>query len=222
MLSSDVFNRTKLIGPELSLPTYSTLIGIVLSWGFLINWIIVQYVDSTFIFENTPSFIFYLLYFASCFYGVYLFNKSTDPAISFIGYNFVVIPFGLVVDLVIGAYAPGTVMQAIQTTAIVTFIMMALGSLIPQFFRGIYALISLSLLSVVIAELILMFFFGQQVGFIDWIVALIFCGYIGYDWGRALAIPRTVDNAIDSAAAIYMDIINLFLRILRILGSSKR
>ena len=53
---------------------------------------------------------------------------------------------------------------------------------------------------------------------IDWAVVFIFCGYIGYDWGRANRIPKTVDNAIDSAAALYMDIINLFLRILRILG----
>ena len=29
---------------------------------------------------------------------------------------------------------------------------------------------------------------------------------------------QDADNAIDSAAALYMDIINLFLRILRILG----
>ncbi len=57
---------------------------------------------------------------------------------------------------------------------------------------------------------------------IDGAVALLFCGYIGYDWARANQIPKTVDNAIDSAAALYMDIINLFLRILRIMGRSRR
>jgi hypothetical protein len=31
-------------------------------------------------------------------------------------------------------------------------------------------------------------------------------------WGRANQIPRTMDNAVDSAAALYMDIIDLFLR----------
>tara|TARA_B100001964_G_C14236716_1_gene602834 strand:- start:1821 stop:2489 length:669 start_codon:yes stop_codon:yes gene_type:complete len=222
MLSSDVFNRKKLHGPEISLPTYSTLIGIVLSWGFLINWIIVRYVDGGFIYNNMPPIIFFILYFASCIYGVFLFNTSTDPSISFIGYNFVVLPFGLIVDIVIGAYAPGTVIRAIQTTAIMTFVMMAFGSLLPGLFKGINATLGLSLLAVIIAEMILIFVFGQQIGLIDWIVALIFCGYIGYDWGRALEIPRTVDNAIDSAAAIYMDIVNLFLRVLRILGSRKR
>jgi FtsH-binding integral membrane protein len=31
-----------------------------------------------------------------------------------------------------------------------------------------------------------------------------------------------VDNAIDRAAALYMDIINLFLRVLRIMGRQRR
>jgi FtsH-binding integral membrane protein len=74
---------------------------------------------------------------------------------------------------------------------------------------------------VIIIELIAIFFFGGSPAIIDWIVVLIFCGYIGYDWGRANQIPKTYDNAVDSAAALYMDIINLFLRILRILGRSR-
>jgi FtsH-binding integral membrane protein len=52
-------------------------------------------------------------------------------------------------------------------------------------------------------------------------VAAIFCGYIGHVWERANRMPKTVDNAVDSAAAIYMDVLNLFLRILRILGRKR-
>jgi len=74
---------------------------------------------------------------------------------------------------------------------------------------------------VIVVELMETFFLHIHHGIIDWIVVLIFCGYIGYDWGRANNIPRTVDNAVDSAAELYMDIINLFLRILRILGRRK-
>lgn len=66
-----------------------------------------------------------------------------------------------------------------------------------------------------------LYVFHAQSGVTDWIVAAIFCGYVGYDWGRANNIPKTLDNAVDSAAALYMDIINLFLRILRILGRKK-
>jgi FtsH-binding integral membrane protein len=96
--------------------------------------------------------------------------------------------------------------------------MMVLGSLFPVFFQRIHRALGFALITVIIIELVEIFIFGIHHGIIDWIVVIIFCGYIGYDWGRANAIPKTVDNAIDSAAALYMDIINLFLRILRILG----
>jgi FtsH-binding integral membrane protein len=82
-------------------------------------------------------------------------------------------------------------------------------------------LIFIALLAVIIVELVEIFIFGVHHGIIEWMVAIIFCGYIGYDWSRANSIPRTLDNAIDSAAALYMDIINLFLRILRIMGEAE-
>jgi len=71
---------------------------------------------------------------------------------------------------------------------------------------------------VILVELFQLFVLGIHSNWLDWVVVLIFCGYIGYDWGRANSIPKTLDNAVDSAAALYMDIINLFLRILRIMG----
>ena len=49
-------------------------------------------------------------------------------------------------------------------------------------------------------------------------MVLIFSGYVGYDWSKAQIFPKTLDNAIDSAADIYVDIVNLFIRILRIMG----
>lgn len=95
--------------------------------------------------------------------------------------------------------------------------MMLLGTLFPRFFASIASALTIALLLVIVVELVEVFILGIHHGVIDWIVVLIFCGYVGVDWGRANQIPKTLDNAIDSAAALYMDIINLFLRILRIL-----
>lgn len=217
MLKSDVFQRTGTDTATVSGATYNLVIGLVLCWGFLVNWVIVREVNTAWL-ANINPWIFFVGYFASCFFGIFLFNKSEEPAISFIGYNFVVVPFGLIVNLVVSRYQPTLVMQAIQVTASVTVVMMVLGTLFPQFFQAIYAGLIVSLLGVLVIELFQIFVLGIHSNWIDWAVAIIFCGYIGYDWGRANQIPKTVDNAIDSAAAIYMDIINLFLRILRILG----
>lgn len=218
---ASVYQRTGIEGAIVSDSTYNMLIGLVLCWGFLVNYIILKYVDTQWLLGMDFR-IFLIAYFVSCFFGVFLFNRSTNPFVSFIGYNFVVVPFGLIVNLVVSYYDPALVVQAIQITGLTTVLMMVLGSLYPQFFRSIYSGLTVALLTVVIIELVQVYILHIHQDWIDWVVVLIFCGYIGYDWGRANRIPKTIDNAIDSAAQIYMDIINLFLRILSILGKKKR
>ncbi len=220
LFDNNVFKRKKVAGETIISFSYNLVIGLVLLWGFLLNWIIVREIPV----EKVLSIdirIFLIIYFISCFFGVYLFNKSTNPFISFIGYNFVVIPFGFVINLVVSRYNSELVLEAMRITGIVTLLMMILGTMFPRFFQKISSTLTISLFIVIIVELFELFVLGVHHGIIDWIVVIIFCGYIGYDWARANNIPKTYDNAVDSAAAIYMDIINLFLRILRILGRKK-
>jgi FtsH-binding integral membrane protein len=217
MLESDVFKRKTANAEIISDSKYNLLIGMVLCWGFFVNWLLVLNVDPVFL-RSINIWVFLIGYFASCFFGVYLFNKSDKPSISFIGYNFVVVPFGLVVNMVVSQYDTEIVIDAIKITGGVTIVMMILGSMFPAFFKKIIGALTIALLAVIIIELFQVFVLRIHHNWIDWAVAAIFCGYIGYDWGRANQIPKTVDNAVDSAAALYMDIINLFLRILRILG----
>lgn len=215
----NVFERTGAdsAGRIISDHMYNLTIGLVLGWGFLINWLLVKLVEPEPLLRL--GFLPFIVgYVASCFLGVYLFTRSDKPAVSFLGYNLVVVPFGLVVNIVVSQYEPAVVLSAIRVTGLVTIIMMFLGAAFPGFFQKIAPALFIALLAVIIVELIEVFILGIHHDILDWIVAVIFCGYIGYDWGRANRIPKTLDNAIDSAAALYMDIINLFLRILRIMG----
>lgn len=212
-----VFDRSTTTAPLVSPGIYNLVIGLTLAWGFAINYSMVTRIDPQAIAAINP-WIFFIGYFASCFFGIYLFRKSSNPIVSFIGYNFVVVPFGLIVNMVVSQYDPQLVAEAIRITGLVTIAMMCLGTLFPAFFQKISGALTIALLLVIVVELIEVFVFNTHHGILDWIVVLIFCGYIGYDWGRANQIPKTLDNAVDSAAALYMDIINLFLRILRIVG----
>jgi FtsH-binding integral membrane protein len=213
----DVFNRTETNDEIINDSIYNLVIGLTLLWGFALNWLMVLNISVESI-SNINPIVFFIGYFASCFLGIYLFRKSDSPMVSFIGYNFVVVPFGLIINLVVSQYNPDIVLEAIRVTGMVTFVMMLLGSMYPAFFNKIAGALTIALLCVIVVELVEIFIFNTHHGILDWIVAIIFCGYIGYDWARANAIPKTYDNAVDSAAALYMDIINLFLRILRILG----
>lgn len=216
-MKSNVFERRTTQSSIISDSAYNFVIGLTLCWGFFINWLMVTGIEPQSI-ANVNPWIFFIGYFASCFFGIYLFNKSDKPLISFIGYNFVVVPFGFIINLVVSNYDAALVTEAIKITGLVTVGMMVLGSMYPKFFQKISGALTVALLLVIVVEMIEIFVFNIHHGILDWIVVLIFCGYIGYDWSRANQIPKTVDNAIDSAAALYMDIINLFLRILRILG----
>lgn len=214
---NSVFDRSTTNDTIIGAGLYNLVIGLTLVWGFAVNYWMVTNIDPNTIASINP-WIFFIGYFASCFFGIYLFQKSSNPVVSFIGYNFVVVPFGLIINMVVSQYDPELVTEAIRITGLVTVAMTCLGTLFPAFFQKIAGALTIALLLVIVVELIEIFIFNTHHGILDWIVVLIFCGYIGYDWGRANQIPKTIDNAIDSAAALYMDIINLFLRILRILG----
>jgi FtsH-binding integral membrane protein len=205
VFESKVFDRSASEASTLGGATYNMVIGLVLMWGFFINWLIVREVDPQALRDIHPL-LFYGGYFVCCMIGIWMFSASANPLISFLGYNLVVIPFGFIVNLVVSRYQPELVVQAMQVTGGATAIMMLLGSLFPRFFAKIHLALVLALLAVIIVELVQIFVFKMHSDWIDWVVAVIFCGYIGYDWGRANRIAKTLDNAIDSAAAIYRSV----------------
>lgn len=216
-MQSNVFERTQATGAEISASLYNAIIGGTLLIGFAINYAMVKYIPVASIASINP-WLFFIGYFVCCFAGIALYSKSDSPPVSFLGYLLVVAPFGLIINLVVSRYSTEVVGNAIQATGIITFIMMLLGTMYPAFFKSIARGLFIALICTIVVELVMVFVFNTHHTIIDWIVVLIFCGYIGYDWARANSIPKTVDNAIDSAAALYMDIINLFLRLVRILG----
>jgi FtsH-binding integral membrane protein len=182
-----------------------------------VNWYTVSSVSVEYL-ASIHLLVFLAVYFGMCWLGIQIFSSSSDPWISFLGYNLVVIPFGLVLNLVVSRYDASIVQDAMRITGLVTAAMMCLGSLVPGVFRQISGALTLALLAMVGIELFEVFVLGIHHDLIDWAVAVIFCAYIGYDWGVANELPRTADNAVDSAARLYMDIINLFVRVLAILG----
>ncbi|BFL81694.1 hypothetical protein LFREDSHE_01440 [Shewanella baltica] len=111
--------------------------------------------------------IFFIGYFASCFFGIYLFQKSSNPVVSFIGYNFVVVPFGLIINMVVSQYDPELVTEAIRITGLVTIAMMCLGTLFPAFFQKISGALTIALVLVIVVELIEVFIFNTHHGILD-------------------------------------------------------
>lgn len=208
---------------------FNLILGGCLVWGFIINCILCTvFSDSILALALNNYVVFLVMYFVLVIVGCLMVNKSDNPAVSFAGYNLIVIPIGMIISMSLSIYVAAgyanIIPVAFGITAVVTLSMMALSSIFPDFFASntMGRVLGATLLITIIIELILMFTGAASLGIIDYIVVLIFCGYIGYDWAKANMGEKTVDKAVDAAAMLYVDIANLFLRIMRILVRSQR
>ena len=215
--SESVWERRETADAVLPDQLYNTVIGGVLLWGFGINYLTVTMIPVEVIL-SVPYWMLLVGYFVSVIAGTIIFQKSDNPAISFLGYNLIVLPIGILLTPLLNAIDPTIIMDALMVTGGFTGLMMFLGITYPKFFLSLGRVLAFSIIGIILLEVGLMFTIGYQPEIIDWIVAGLFCLYIGYDWARANKIPKTMDNAVDSAASLYLDIINLFIRILSILG----
>lgn len=132
---SAVFSRRGTNADQISANYFNFIIGMTLCWGFLVNWQMVQSMPPKTILEY-GFWPFIMAYFACCFVGIYLFNSSSNPWVSFVGYNLVVVPFGCVINIVAAPYDPDIVMRAVGTTGFITLLMMALRPSSPPSFSA--------------------------------------------------------------------------------------
>lgn len=202
---------------KLSASRYNLVLGLILLWGFIVNYIICKNFQDFFLSMNL--YVFLIGYFVSAIIGICMANFSSNAFISFIGYNLVVIPLGAILSIAVAGYSQTLVVNAVLATAIVCLIMTTLATIYPQFFEKLGRTLFIALLSAIIVEIILLLL-GFDLTLMDWVVLIIFCGYIGYDWNKANSYGFTYDNAVDSALDLYLDIVNIFVRILSIMGRS--
>ena len=199
---------------------YNGVICAVLLWGLLINYFLCWKVGSyTNLFPSMSPIAFLIGYVVVALAGILMTIKSTSPVVGFIGYNLVVIPFGIVISTLVEAYggiSSSVVTLAFLYTVLIAVAMLATVIVFPKLFERIGGALGAVLGGLILCEILLLIFrVEQQVT--CWIAAALFSLYLGYDIYRSQQYPRTVKNAVASALDIYMDLANLFIRILEIM-----
>jgi len=207
-------------GTKVTERSYNLTIGLTLLWGVLIN--VVMSVFFTYQILSLNYLLVLALYFVGTIGCSILVHKSDSPAVSFAGFTGMAVSMGLLLTFYVTAFTAHSVSYAFIATALVTVIMVILSMLYPEFFRNLGRTLFISLLGCIVIQLVGAFLLRLPLTIIDYAVALIFCGYIGLDWCRAQQYPKTLDNAIDCAADIYLDVVNLFIRILAITGKRRK
>ncbi len=206
-------------GEIISTRMYNLIMGLVVLYGLVINFILCITVGPDIFYSINPI-LFIILYFVLALSGSFIATKSNSAVVSFLGYNMVVLPLGILVSFIVDVYGgvdSSVVAGAFYYTMLITAIMVLAAILFPQFFSGLGRVLLVALSALLIVGLF-MSIFGFYSNVYSYIAAAIFSLYIGFDVWRSQQYPKTADNAVDCALDIYMDIINLFLRLVEILG----
>lgn len=209
---------------EVEIPerSFNLIIGAVLLWGFALNYLMVALYGAQIgrMMAGVNPLLFLVGYFVLVIAGSVLLKKDS-PVLSFIGYNLIALPIGVVVCACVTGVPVSIVKSAVLVTAIVTLSFMILATVFTGFFLSMGRALGAGLLIAIVAELVTTLIFRVHSSVYEWVFVGIFSLFIGYDWARANTCARTVNNAIDLAANLYLDIINLFLRILEIMSKRK-
>lgn len=209
------------VGEIVSDRTYNLVLGLTVLWGLGVSALLCATAGNFVLTVNPIAFT--IFYFVCCFAGLFIAYKSSNPVVSFIGYNMVVVPLGLEISCVVAAVGginTAVVLYAFVDTILITGIMVIASLAFPKFFEKIGGILFAGLIGILLVSLISMFL---PIGGI-WISvasAVLFSFYIGYDYWRSQQYAKTVDNAIDSAIDIYMDIALLFIQFIEIFASNK-
>lgn len=218
MLESDVWESSG--SDTMSRRSFYFALGCILTWGFFLTSVVSERTATW-----QPSLMGFLFVgLVLPIIGIVISAKSNNALISFIGFNLVVIPFGAILGPVLAHYElaqPGVVTKAALVTTAVTGLMALSGIMFPQFYERAGSALFTALVCLLIVRVVQLFVPALQgVGWVEYLAVGLFALYIGYDMYRASVIPATLDNAVDVAVSLYLDIINLFLNLLRIFGSS--
>ena len=143
----------------------------------------------------------------------------TRDIMSLGGFILFITTFGFISSIGVMAADLPAINTAFTATAAITVIFGALGVLFPRFFAKISGVLCGALLAVVLVEIVLMFMGIDQTA-TDYVIVALFACFIGWDTYCATQVPPTVPNAVLMASNLFVDIMNVFLRILSIINRS--
>lgn len=215
-------DRSELLNyKQLDASTYNLVLGGLLLYGFLVDGLICYFMGDLLYYASSGVLIGLLVGYIVCVILSVVLSHSQSAVVNFIGYNLLVIPLGMVLSLSVAVVSFQTVLMALLGTAGFVVVMVAVSYLKPDFFLSLGPTLGFALLGTIVVELVLALLgFGTE--WADYLVIGIFTLYLGFDWQRANRVTPSIRNAILSATQIYLDIVNIFIRLLRILARSRK
>lgn len=208
-------------GEELSYRTYNASIAGLLCYGFLVNILICWAFEDYFTTVNPLAFL--IGYFALAIAGMFIALRWDSAVGAFVGYNMIVLPIGAAVSICVTGARLDAIFFAAGGTAIICAGMLLAALARPSVFERIGSTLIVLLGFTILAELLMVIFLQRSSFLIDFVVVVIMAGFIGYDFIKANQSHRTLRNAVLYAIDLYLDAINIFIRLISLKeGSSSK
>ncbi|MGT2926041.1 Bax inhibitor-1/YccA family protein [Streptococcus cuniculipharyngis] len=132
---------------------------------------------------------------------------------------------GFTLSFILKAYAQTTVFQALVSSALVFFVMAMIGRRTHKDLSGMKKAMMAALIGVLLASLVNLFLSSSLMSYLISLVSvLVFSGLIAYDNQLIKGVYEQTGGqvtdgwAISLALSLYLDFVNLFLSLLRLLG----
>jgi FtsH-binding integral membrane protein len=211
------------MGSELSDNVYMFFLGLFVVGGLLGSAVMA---GLTYDWEVANIWVYLAIGLVLPIIGIIVSFASNNWQISLMGYALVFLPLGAILGPFVALYELNVVVQVIIMTMIVSTVLWIVATFIPPITQNWYGYIIGLLLILIAGDLTRAFMpsFGIQPVALEWwawVGAILFSGLIIYDVNKAMQRPKTLDNAVDSSVGIYLDIINLFIRLLEIYAKAK-
>jgi FtsH-binding integral membrane protein len=206
----------------LSQATYSVIISLVTLYGIVLSGLGVHLTYGIQLSGAAAGVGFVLVILMTLVAGA-----RVHPIVTFLGYTGMALALGAISGPFVAQYSAASALKFFSITGIITLSLGLVGIIIPRNLQFMGSILMTGLTLLIIAQFGTLFFaligfpVGTAMHVLDWVGVILFSAFLIFDFNRAYRIPYTVENAFTAGITIYLDFINLFIRLLSLFGEKK-
>jgi hypothetical protein len=224
---TDAFWESREGAHEVSARTFNVVMSVTTLYGFIVygaaGWGSARIIQERLL-VGWPALAYLVALLGISIVGM-LVSFSPDPLRAYGGLSALAGSLGALIGPIANHYGRGSVADAAIVTLCITLVLGAAGYLYPRSLEHWGSTLCLALSTLVGAQLLSL---SASIGVIhplhsvvSWLAIILFSAFVVYDFNRAQRLTRTIPNAIQSGVAVFVDVTNLFVRLLQIFGQNK-
>jgi FtsH-binding integral membrane protein len=204
---------------EVSANTFNLVFALTTVFG----WIAFAVAVNMFI-HTKMSGMEYIMYTVIALAGCFV-AAAESVGFKIVGMTMIAGGLGAVCGPYIGLFKMASVLDILFATVVITLVLGAAGWCYPKSLASWGSALFVSLIALIIVQLFLPLIYYAcglplkgLTHLLDWIGILLFSAYLVFDFNRAQEVTKTLDNAISCGISVFLDMVNIFIRLLELFG----